>query len=435
MREWTPTEEDCRNFPLMVRAGDCAKYNRAVAPERKKPSPSPVAVKSANAQPSTAAKPKKTAPPRAQNELERSGHAARPLFALPGTPPARAIPGRTAEERLHTIAGHLLLTGFAGRRAGDPDVELVERGLREGKFSGVIVGDSNVESFRQLSQLLLTFTGTQAGSVPLIAIDQPGGPDTVLAEEKGFAFYGSANSLSGSFTPYEAQLIYRSMATELALLGVNLNIGPSEDVCSEDGVNLSALCFGTAPERVSAFSRAFNFGHHDRGVLAALRHIPFRPGLRSSWRGERVSSALLHMLVKSQTSDAIVIRFKALEPMPLTRFASGSKFAARAGRAKTASGEDSAVIFELDMGPPGAPIRYEEAILRAFQAGADMILVRYPASLPRGIYDLCLDAVRGGLRSGRLTMARLEEAYWRVQRLKDKLRVLPSRTLVARLSR
>ena len=57
------------------------------------------------------------------------------------------------------------------------------------------------------------------------------------------------------------------MASELAGVGVTLNIGPSEDACREDGLNLSATCFGTSPVEIAAFARAFNYGHHDRGVL------------------------------------------------------------------------------------------------------------------------------------------------------------------------
>jgi beta-glucosidase-like glycosyl hydrolase len=223
------------------------------------------------------------------------------------------------------------------------------------------------------------------------------------------------------------------MAGELAALGVNFNIGPSEDACREDGVNLSDFCFGAMPSRIAAFARAFNFGHHDRGVLTALRHVPFRSGLRTSWTHERASSAILHLLVKAETSDALVVRMKAMEMMPLTDVA----LAWRQKQARAPGGRslrfNGALIVELDMGPGGAPIRYDEAILRAFQAGADMILVREPASIPEGLYNVSLDALRAGLKSGRLTPARVVDAYKHVQRLKARLRASPSRTKIAGL--
>jgi hypothetical protein len=148
---------------------------------------------------------------------------------------------------------------------------------------------------------------------------------------------------------------------------------------------------------------------------------------------KRASSAILHMLVKGDTSDALVVRVKAMEPIALTEFA----FAWRQKKAQSPGGRrfgfDGALIFELDMGPGGAPIRYDEAILRAFQAGADMILIREPSSIPPGLYNMSLDAIRAGIKSGRLPAARIAEAYKHVQRLKARLRASPSRTKVARL--
>jgi beta-N-acetylhexosaminidase len=343
------------------------------------------------------------------------------------------VPGKTAEERLKYMVGQLILTGFSGRQPDEPDVERVIHDVRDGKISGVIVRDSNVAGFQQLRGLLMAVANAGGDAPPLLAIDQPGGPDTVLPEEKGFAFYGSASSVSGGGSAYEAQLLYRAMAGELAALGVNFNIGPSEDACREDGVNLSAFCFGATPSRIAAFARAFNFGHHDRGVLTALRHAPFRSGLRSSWMNERASSAILHLLVRGEASDALIVRVKAMEPAALMDVA----FAWRQKKARASGGRragfDGALIVELDMGPGGAPIRYDEAILRAFQAGADMVLVREPASIPAGIYNVSLDAVRAGVKSGRLPAARIVEAYKHVQRLKARLRAFPSRTRVAGL--
>jgi beta-N-acetylhexosaminidase len=331
------------------------------------------------------------------------------------------------------MVGQLIMTGFAGREPEDPDVARAARDVSEGRISGVIVRDSNVENFLQLRQLISALT-TYGGKMPaLIAIDQPGGPDTVLSEEKGFAFFNSANSVSSAHNPYDAQVLYRAMAGELASLGVTLNIGPSEDVCGEDGVNLSALCFGTAPSRIASFARAFNFGHHDRGVLTALRHAPFRPGLQTSLVNEQPSSAILHLIMKGETSDALVIPVKAREPLPVADISFGLPHRKPRARHDPGAGFHGVLIFEIDMGPGGAPVRHEEAVLRAFQAGADMILIREPEALPAEFPAICLGAVQSGLQSGRLQMGRIEDAYRHVQLLKEKLRTVQPRTKVAGL--
>jgi beta-N-acetylhexosaminidase len=364
------------------------------------------------------------------SERERNAEAPKPLVSVSVAAPIKALPGKTAAERLRFLAGQLVLTGFAGRDPTEADVERVARQLREGSVSGVIVRDSNIASFSQLTELLAAINNAGGETQALIAIDQPGGPETVLAEEKGFNYYHSASATGGEDTPQEAQLQYRAMAGELAALGVSLNIGPSEDACREDGVNLSAYCFGTSPSRIAAFARAFNFGHHDRGVLTALRHAPFRAGLRTAWLNESASSALVRLHLKGETSDALVVRVQAMQPPPLN-----VPFWKAKAAGALRSGFRGALIAELDMGPGGAPLRYSEVIVRAYQAGADMILLRDSAGLPAAISVLNLQAIEAGLKSGRLQMARLEDAYRHVQLLKARLRTLPARTKIARLDR
>jgi beta-N-acetylhexosaminidase len=428
---WKPTEQDCRRFPSWATDAECMRYHHP-PPVHEKPELAQTKLPRPP-QPPGAARMSKKAAVRPQSEPERTTAAPKPLNTASAPAPIRAMPGKTPEERLRFMAGQLILTGFSGRQPDEPDVERAVRDIREGKIAGVIVRDSNVAGFQQLRRLLSAVANAGGENPPLLAIDQPGGPDTALAEDKGFTFYGSASSVSSGGSAYEAQLLYRAMAGELAALGVNFNIGPSEDACREDGINLSAFCFGTVPSQIAAYARAFNFGHHDRGVLTALRHVPFRSGLRSSWMNERASSAILHLLVKGEASDALVVRVKAMEPMPLADVALAwrqKKARAHGGRSL---GFDGALIFELDLGPGGAPIRYDEAILRAFQAGADMILVREPSSIPAGIYNVSLDALRAGIKSGRLPAARIAEAYKHVQRLKARLRTSPSRTKVAGL--
>ncbi len=423
-----PRPEDCRLKGLQYRHGEC------VPPERKvTPTPRPAAAK---------AKPARSTPPadkqlaeklaRALSEQERAVQASKPLI-LPASRVVATAAKADARKSvaLRPMVGQLLLSGFAGKRPADAGVAGVSNQLRNGLLSGVIVSDANISSFRQLRQMLLTLAKDSGDSFPLVAIEQPGGPDSVLSEDKGFTFYASANEISNDRNPYEAQLFYRGMAAELSSLGVNLNIGPSADVCRDEGVDLSASCFGTAASSVAAFATAFNFGHHDRGVLTALRHMPFRLGVQPSWKTERASTAILRGLAKAEPSDALVIRVKAMEPSPLADMMPEPMMQHSASKLHRAYGFQGAIIFDLDLGVSGAPVRYREAIVRAFQAGADIVLVRDASDLPADLASIGYEAVETGLKSGNLQMARIEDAYRHVQQLKDRLRGLQSRTHTA----
>ncbi len=332
---------------------------------------------------------------------------------------------------MRLMAGQLLLSGFTGNSPTDADVAHIANALHEGRLSGVVVSDANISSFGQLRELLLAIAKDSGGASPLIAIDQPGGPDSLLSEDKGFAFYAAANAVSSERSPQEAQLFYRDMAAELSSLGVNLNIGPSADVCRDEGVDLSASCFGTAPSRVAAFATAFNFGHHDRGVLTALRHVPFHAGLQPSWRTEPASRAILRSVIKGEASDALVIRVKAMETLLLDELPSGQSAPQRTGKLRHDTGFQGAIIFDLDLGLSSAPVRYGEAILRAFRMGADIVLVRSASDLPTDLASIGYEAIENGVKSGRLQMARIEDAYRHVQRLKERLRGLRTRLHMA----
>ncbi len=370
-------------------------------------------------------------PGRLLSEHERNAIAPKPLSPAGNGTVKAAIPGKTPEEKLRHMIGQLLLTGFSGQQPGDPDVERIAGDLRSGKLAGALVRDSNIENSRQLRELLVAIDSAAGEDTPLIVIEQPGGPDTVLSEEKGFAFYNSANAISSSGNPSEAQLEYRTMAGELAALGVTLNIGPSEDTCRRQGVDLSALCFGTSPAAIAAYAHAFQFGHHDRGVLTALRHVPFRPGLRTVWLREPPSLAMLHLLLRSESSDALVINVKAMESM---RYLDVSLSTLRTAKARGArSIFHDALIFEMDM-PGGAPALYGDTVVRALQTGADMILIREPSTLPAGITALSVEAIQAALKSGHLQMARIEDAYRHAQTLKARLQSLPARARIAVLN-
>jgi beta-N-acetylhexosaminidase len=432
------SQADCRRYGAQNGHPECAPYRSKVnSGDAEKQNPAGV---KPHVDPGTATNtnsPAKKLEIRAVSERERKPTAIKPPPAISSiaTLSPKGNAGAPPQGDLATMAGQLLLVAFKGKQPTDPDVVRIADALRDGKISGVIVNDSNVVSFPQLRQLLVAITRNSGRNIPLISLDQPGGPDSSLPEDKGFTFYASANFVSNDQTPYGAQLFYRDMAAELAGLGITLNIGPSADACRDEGVNLSASCFGTAPSRIASFATAFSAGHHDRGVLTALRHVPFYKGLQTSWISERANTAILHEVMKREPSDALVVRRKATEPSPLP----ASLFTLLPRKTQSelyrGSGFAGALICELDMQTGGAPIRYGEAIIRAFEAGADMLLLRDPSLIPSDISAITLDAIQAGLKSGRLQRTRIEDAYVHVTHLKERLRGFHPKMQIARVDR
>jgi 3'-phosphoadenosine 5'-phosphosulfate sulfotransferase len=64
-----------------------------------------------------------------------------------------------------------------------------------------------------------------------------------------------------------------------------------------------------------------------------------------------------------------------------------------------------------------------------------MILIREPSNMPKDFLTSSVNAVQMALKSGRLSMARVEDAYNNIERLKARLRVVRPRTKIAGLAR
>ncbi len=319
---------------------------------------SPLAAKpkKAGGEPKRAAKKivPRPAPPAAQKVEAAS---ARASAVQPAAITPKPIIGKTPEERLRFMIGQLLLAGFDGKRPAEPDVARTASALNEGKLSGVIISDANIESSRQLQELLEALHSGKGDNIPLVAIEQPGGADAVLNEDKGFHLYGAPNFVANDRSPYDAQLLYREMAGELSALGVNLNIGPSADVCTEGGVNLSAACFGTAPSQVAAYATAFNAGHHDRGVLTALKHSLFARGAQTSPIYEQANIAMFREVARKGASDAIVVRVKSADQSLVPYSAFRGETPKNQKRIFRRASFEGVLIADLDVGSRRAPLR------------------------------------------------------------------------------
>ncbi len=349
---------------------------------------------------------------------------AKPVTRVVTSPSSAALTEGTSPSRDRSNnkdkIGQLIIAGFDGRRGTDRGVLRALDAVRDGQLGGVLFRASNIENYAQLRRLLAQFKKASPDASPFLAIEQPGGPNTTLPETKGFNFYASANLIGRDRNHYSAQVLYREMANELAGLGFNMNLGPSADVCGEDGAALSASCFGLTANQVAAFTTAFNFGHHDAKVLTALRHSLNPRSAAAKVQSEQASTVIIRELAKRQPGDALVItQGGETRPETLVAMPSYSANTSSVGALRLA-GFDGAVIFEIKKTGQTGPVRMDETIVKSFEAGADLILIADATPAPAEFAALAAKAVEDALQSGRLTQARIDEAHNRATQLRTR---------------
>ncbi len=167
--------------------------------------------------------------------------------------------------------GPLFMVGIPG-----PRLDNAARGLvRELQVGGVILFARNIEAPEQIWELTrdLQQEALARGNLPLlIAVDQEGGAVQRLKEP--FTRIPAARDLGSSSTPAEVAALSRTVARELALVGINLNLAPVLDVARKPECPQWGRSYSSDPERVAVFGEAAIRGFLEGGIFPAAKHFP-----------------------------------------------------------------------------------------------------------------------------------------------------------------
>lgn len=169
---------------------------------------------------------------------------------------------------LHEKIGRMLLVGFEGLKAP----QYILDWLAEGRIGGIILFARNVESPRQLADLVRSLQ--QAAKHPLlISIDQEGG--IVARLRDGFSESPGAMALGAAGSEELAERVAHILGTELRALGINFNLAPVVDL-GHDSSNpvIGTRTLGAEADSVSRLAVAQVRGFQSAGVGACAKHFP-----------------------------------------------------------------------------------------------------------------------------------------------------------------
>jgi len=171
-----------------------------------------------------------------------------------------------SEEKL---AGQRLMAGFEGSRL-DRDLQGLIADLQVG---GLILFRRNIESPRQLADLCRSAQhwARDCGLPPLfMAIDQEGGQVARLGPPfTQFAGNPAMRDVA------DAARFAQITATELASVGINMNLAPVLDAVPTGSDSIMAQrAFGSDPQWVARLGETVIAGLQARGVMAVAKHFP-----------------------------------------------------------------------------------------------------------------------------------------------------------------
>ena len=314
-----------------------------------------------------------------------------------------------------------LLPGFAG---GDVPPEWVHDALQSG-LAGIVIYGANLVDDGAIGRVAMSVRESAADA--LVGIDEEGGDVTRLDYLRGSAYPG--NLALGVVD--DADLTYQvasAIAADLAAAGVNYNLAPSIDVNS-DAANpvIGVRSFGADPDRVAAHGVAYIKGMQDAGIATSAKHFPghgatvadshhdlpvIDAGLETFRRRELPPfvAAIEAGVTSIMTAHIVFKALDAEQPGTLSR-------RILHGILREELGYEGVLITDaLDMQAVAGPHGIAGAAVRAFIAGADLLLLGsvdgegYCAEIRAGIAE--------AIRDGSLDVKVLEAAAARVEKMR-----------------
>jgi beta-N-acetylhexosaminidase len=316
--------------------------------------------------------------------------------------------------------GQLLFVGFDGVELTGELRGFLSR-LRPG---GIILFSRNLVDPDQTLHLTSALREV-CDPPPLLAVDEEGGRVSRL--RKMAPTLPPAATLSARGEPALVADLAARLGAVVASLGFDIDFTPVVDLCAPDAANgIADRSFGEDPGQVSEMAGAILDGMERAGVTGCLKHFP---GL-----GPTSSDSHLDLPTAARDEEAL----RRLDLVPYRRLAGRARivmighghYPAWAGprpvaatlvpRIATTLLRDEvgfgglALADDLEMRAVSDHHPYEDQAPGVIAAGCDMALV----CLERGAIERSLAGLQAAAADGRLTAARLEEAFARLASLR-----------------
>ncbi len=342
----------------------------------------------------------------------------------------KILESMTLEEKV----GQVFIIAFRKNEKNRPLRVLDEKTkhqLEKYHLGGVILFSENIDTIPQTEKLINDMQDSV--KIPLfIAIDEEGGRvsrlnssiDMHATKLPGNKIIGQTNN------PELAYEVGNLLGRELSSLGINMNFAPVADVntnpknrvigdrafssdASKTGLMVEAMVKGMQEQNVSAVIKHFP-GHgdttqdthkgeviltHDYERLKEIEFLPFKKGIQADVDGVMTA----HIQIPLITNESIPA---TLSPIVLDEILR-----------KDLQHKGLIITDALEMGAISKYWTTEQAVVKAFSAGADILLM--PSSLNEGYHGL-LHAVQ----SGQISEDRLDESVKRILYVKSKRKIL-----------
>ena len=296
---------------------------------------------------------------------------------------------------------------------------------------GVIMYDIQINTFKQTKG---DIAHMQARSpIPLfISVDQEGGIVNRLHKVYGPAMSATDIAATGS-TKVAAQQGLK-VSQELKALGMNVDLAPDVDVDEVGGYDMIDRTFGKTPQEVEKYAAPYMQAMQGNGTIACIKHFPGLGGAvtdahttlpvvnNSKEKIYNVDLAPFKYFIQSSNpllNPGMIMPTDVLMPAIDAKNPAELSYTFITGILRNEFHYDGVVMTDaLYMDGMN---RFTAAV-QALQAGDDMILGPNDSQQTA----ITIQTIKDAIHSGKLSMARIDEAVTRIIALKMQYHIMPT---------
>ena len=295
--------------------------------------------------------------------------------------------------------------------------------LEKYPVGGIIYFKKNIQSEEQIKKMIEN--SVSYNKYPMfIAVDEEGGKVARLADALTLENIGPMAEIGSTGDSNKAYEAMKTVGTYLTSYGFNLNFAPVADVLTnEDNASIGDRSFSSDPSVVAGMVTSAMNGLEEVGVTACVKHFP---GLGDASEDTHNGLAVIDKSLDELKQTELVPFISAIENganmimvghMSLPQVVGNNTPATMSKEVisdllRSELGFNGVVITDaMNMGAITEYYGADEAAIRAFKAGADMVL------MPED-FKLAYEGVIEAVKDGTISEERINNSLKRVFRIK-----------------
>ncbi len=286
-----------------------------------------------------------------------------------------------------------------------------------------------------LNELQRVAAGRPLG-LPLHMVTDQEGDLSVDILHGGMSLFPSQMGLTATGSPAMTRSCARAVARQLRALGVHMIHSPVLDVNNNPrNPEIGCRSFSNSPRVCARYGDAFMKGLHDGGIIATGKHFPGRgdstvdahytlPVLKASRRRLDAVELWPYRELIPKGLPAVMTAHNAYPALDESGLPASISPKIVTGLLRGELGFDGVITTDaMYMKGLTSICPTPEGCARAIAAGNDLVLVKGCADQPRD----CHAAIRNWVKRGRISAERLDDAVFRILRMKLRYRIFARR--------